>query len=749
MLKTLMASIREYKRAAIATPIIVTGEVVMEVAIPFVTAQLINAIQLGAGLAQLLPYAGVLVCMALASLAFGIGAGLTCSQASCGFAKNLRHDVFAAVQTFSFANIDQFSSSSLVTRLTTDITNVQLAYMMVIRTAVRCPLLLISSIVMAFIMAGPMATVFVIVVPLLGFGLYKVVRTVHPIFRSVFHKYDALNESIEENVTGMRDVKSYVRQDFEKQKFSRAAQDVCRDFTRAEKILALNTPMMNFAVYTVFVVVIQFGSYLIISSRGTLLNVGQFSALTTYGFMILMALMMVSMVFAMIVMAQESAERIVEVIETEPTIKDPANPVTEMKDGSIDFDHVTFNYSEKAEHRALAEIDLHIKSGETLGIMGGTGSAKTSLVNLISRLYDVTEGSVKVGGVDVRDYDLEFLRNNVAVVLQKNVLFSGTIKENLRWGNPNATYDELVEVCKLAQADEFIQTFPQKYDTYIEQGGTNVSGGQKQRLCIARALLKHPKVLILDDSTSAVDTKTDALIREGLASYLPETTKIIIAQRTSSVEHADRILVLDNGHIAGLGTHAELMQTCDIYRDTYESQNRTGEEDEVATAATGAPTETVTAAEASATVEGGAAHEWQQLGRDRFQEHPGRQHPRGPQARRHAPERRGPQEAARQEVRRAHQDAQPSHQDAVPVLSQGASARDLLHRGLGHPVVAAGHLHAARARDRDRHMGIGRLGVRCRAHRLARVHAYRHLLRIAHPELHLDAHHGRYHPGFA
>ena len=623
MLKTLMASIREYKRAAIATPIIVTGEVVMEVAIPFVTAQLINAIQLGAGLAQLLPYAGVLVCMALASLAFGIGAGLTCSQASCGFAKNLRHDVFAAVQTFSFANIDQFSSSSLVTRLTTDITNVQLAYMMVIRTAVRCPLLLISSIVMAFIMAGPMAAVFVIVVPLLGFGLYKVVRTVHPIFRSVFHKYDALNESIEENATGMRDVKSYVRQDFEKQKFSRAAQDVCRDFTRAEKILALNTPMMNFAVYTVFVVVIQFGSYLIISSRGTLLNVGQFSALTTYGFMILMALMMVSMVFAMIVMAQESAERIVEVIETEPTIKDPANPVTEMKDGSIDFDHVTFNYSEKAEHRALAEIDLHIKSGETLGIMGGTGSAKTSLVNLISRLYDVTEGSVKVGGVDVRDYDLEFLRNNVAVVLQKNVLFSGTIKENLRWGDPNATYDELVEVCKLAQADEFIQTFPQKYDTYIEQGGTNVSGGQKQRLCIARALLKHPKVLILDDSTSAVDTKTDALIREGLASYLPETTKIIIAQRTSSVEHADRILVLDNGHIAGLGTHAELMQTCDIYRDTYESQNRTGEEDEVAAAAadaTTAPaaddmsandasTETVTAAEASATMEGGAAHE--------------------------------------------------------------------------------------------------------------------------------------------
>ena len=630
MIKTLMASIREYRRAAVATPIIVTGEVVMEVAIPFVTAQLINVIQAGATLGEMLPYAGVLVGMALASLAFGIGAGITCSQASCGFAKNLRHDVFAAVQRFSFANIDQFSASSLVTRLTTDITNVQLAYMMIIRTAVRCPLLLIAGIVMAFIMAGPMAFVFVVIVPILGFGLYKVVRTVHPIFRSVFHKYDALNESIEENVTGMRDVKSYVRQDYEKQKFGVAAQDVCRDFTRAEKILALNTPMMNFAVYTVFVVVIQFGSYLIISSKGTLLNVGQFSALTTYGFMILMALMMVSMVFAMIVMAQESAERIVEVIETEPTIENPAHPVTEMVDGSIDFDHVTFKYSEKAEHRALADIDLHIKSGETLGVMGGTGSAKTSLVNLISRLYDVTEGSVKVGGVDVRDYDLDYLRNNVAVVLQKNVLFSGTIKENLRWGDPDATYDELVEVCKLAQADEFIQTFPKKYDTYIEQGGTNVSGGQKQRLCIARALLKHPKVLILDDSTSAVDTKTDALIREGLAQYLPETTKIIIAQRTSSVEHADRILVLDNGHIAGLGTHDELMQTCDIYRDTYEQQNRTGAEEDLGDdsvvegeeAAEGAVTEqlpeapatpdgagTVIALEENANPEGGAADE--------------------------------------------------------------------------------------------------------------------------------------------
>ena len=577
---TLKGSIREFKGASIATPIIVSGEVVMEVAIPFVTAQLINSIQAGATLGEMLPYAGVLVAMALASLCFGIGAGVTCSQASCGLAMNLRHDVFAAVQRFSFANIDQFSSSSLVTRLTTDITNVQLAYMMIIRTAIRCPFLLLAGIVMAFIMAGPLALVFVVIVPILGFGLYKVVRTVHPIFRSVFHKYDALNESIEENVTGMRDVKSYVRQDYEKEKFGRAAQDVCADFTRAEKILALNTPMMNFAVYTVFAVTLQFGSYLIISSQGTLLNVGQLSALTTYGFMILMALMMVSMVFAMITMAQESAERICEVLRTEPTIKNPAHPETEMRDGSIDFDNVTFKYFEKAEHRALAEIDLHIKSGETIGVMGGTGSAKTSLVNLISRLYDVTEGSVKVGGVDVRDYDLEFLRNNVAVVLQKNVLFSGTIKENLRWGNPDATYDELVEVCRLAQADEFIQQLPKKYDYYIEQGGTNVSGGQKQRLCIARALLKHPKVLILDDSTSAVDTKTDALIREGLKSYLPEATKIIIAQRVSSVQDADRILVLDNGHVAGLGTHEELLESCPFYRDTYLAQNRTSQEAE-------------------------------------------------------------------------------------------------------------------------------------------------------------------------
>ncbi len=436
---TLGRSIREFRGASVATPIIVSGEVVMEVAIPFVTAQLINSIQAGVTLGQMLPTRAFSWPWRSRRSPSASAPAVTCSQASCGLAMNLRHDVFAAVQRFSFANIDRFSSSSLVTRLTTDVTNVQLAYMMIIRTAIRCPLLLIAGIVMAFIMAGPLALVFVIIVPILGFGLYKVVLTVHPIFRSVFHKYDALNESIEENVTGMRDVKSYVRQDYEKEKFGRAAQDVCADFTRAEKILALNTPMMNFAVYTVFAVTLQFGSYLIISSRGSLLNVGQLSALTTYGFMILMALMMVSMVFAMITMAQESAERICEVLTTEPTIKNPEHPETEMVDGSIDFDHVTFKYSEKAEHRALAEIDLHIKSGETIGVIGGTGSGKTTLVNLISRLYDVDTGTVKVGGVDVRGYDMEALRNQVAVVLQKNVLFSGTILENLRWGNEDAT----------------------------------------------------------------------------------------------------------------------------------------------------------------------------------------------------------------------------------------------------------------------------------------------------------------------
>ena len=471
---------------------------------------------------------------------------------------------------FSFANIDQFSSSSLVTRLTTDITNVQLAYMMIIRTAIRCPLIMICGIVMAFVMGGPLAIVFVIIVPLLGFGLFKVIRTVHPIFRAVFRKYDALNESIEENVTGMRDVKSYVRQDFEKKKFGAAAQDVCADFTRAEKILALNAPMMNFAIDLVFVVVIGFGSWLIISSQGLLLNVGQMSALTTYGFMILMSLMMVSMVFAMITMAQESAERIVEVIETEPTIKNPEHPVTEMKDGSIDFDDVTFMYSEKAEHRALAEIDLHIKSGETLGIIGATGAGKSTIIRLLMRYYDVSEGSVKIDGVDIRDYATSDLRAKFGVVFQNDTLFKDTIRENIRLGR-NLTDEQLLEAARRAQALEFIEE-QGGLDAPVAIKGANLSGGQKQRLLLARALAGDPDILLLDDSSSALDYRTDSKLREEIRLHCADVTKIIIAQRISSIMHAEKIMVLENGNVIGMGTHEELMETCPLYREIGESQ---------------------------------------------------------------------------------------------------------------------------------------------------------------------------------
>ena len=451
-----------------------------------------------------------------------------------------------------------------------------MAYMMIVRAAIRCPLMLVFSFTMAFVMGGRMALIFLLVTPILGIGLFCVIRTVMPLFKRVFKKYDALNNSIQENVQGMRVVKSYVREDYEKKKFAAAAEDVCRDFTQAEKILAFNNPLMQFSLYVVMIFVLSFGSYTIITTRGLALDVGQFSALLTYSFQILSSLMMFSMVFVMITMASESAHRILEVIQEESTLKSPENGLTEVADGSIDFDHVSFKYSEHAERMALTDIDLHIKSGETIGIIGGTGSSKSSLIQLISRLYDATEGCVKVGGRDVRDYDLEALRNQVAVVLQKNVLFSGTIKENLRWGNKNATDAELEEACRLAQADEFIQRFPEKYDTYIEQGGSNVSGGQKQRLCIARALLKKPKVLILDDSTSAVDTKTDALIRKAFREFIPETTKIIIAQRISSVEDADRILVLDGGAISAIGTHEELLETSEIYREVYTSQNKAG-----------------------------------------------------------------------------------------------------------------------------------------------------------------------------
>ena len=576
MYKQLARSIREYKSVSIKAPVFVSLEVLMECIIPFVIAQLVNQIKAGCGFATILQYGAVLLVMAGLSLFFGVLAGKYAATASCGFARNLRKDMFYKIQDYSFQNIDKFSTSSLVTRLTTDITNVQMAYMMIVRAAIRCPLMLVFSFTMAFVMGGRMALIFLLVAPILGIGLFCVIRTVMPLFKRVFKKYDALNNSIQENVQGMRVVKSYVREDYEKKKFTAAAEDVCRDFTQAEKILAFNNPLMQFSLYVVMVFVLSFGSYTIITTRGLALDVGQFSALLTYSFQILSSLMMFSMVFVMITMASESAHRILEVIQEESTLKSPENGLTEVADGSIDFDHVSFKYSEHAERMALTDIDLHIKSGETIGIIGGTGSSKSSLIQLISRLYDATEGSVKVGGRDVRDYDLEALRNQVAVVLQKNVLFSGTIKENLRWGNKNATDAELEEACRLAQADEFIQRFPEKYDTYIEQGGSNVSGGQKQRLCIARALLKKPKVLILDDSTSAVDTKTDALIRKAFREFIPETTKIIIAQRTSSVEDADRILVLDGGAISAIGTHEELLETSEIYREVYTSQNKAG-----------------------------------------------------------------------------------------------------------------------------------------------------------------------------
>ena len=574
IIRTLSHSIREYKKASILTPLLVTVEVIMECAIPFVIANLVNQMQAGCSMDVIVQYGLALLVMAIVSLIFGGAAGATCARASAGFARNLRKDMFYHIQDYSFENIDKFSVSSLVTRLTTDITNVQMAYMMIIRVAIRCPLMLVFSFVMGFVMGGRLAMIFLFTIPLLLIGLFLVIRAATPLFRRVFRKYDALNDSVQENVQAMRVVKSYVREEYEKKKFGAAAENVQKDFTRAERIMALNGPMMQFCVYTGMVFVMSYGSYAVITSRGLDLNVGQMSSMLTYSFQILMSLMMLSMVFTMITMSQESAERIVEVISEESTLHSPENAVTEVRDGSIDFDGVSFKYSKKAERFALSDIDLHIKSGEVIGILGGTGSSKSSLIQLIPRLYDVTEGSVKVGGVDVRRYDLETLRNQVAVVLQKNVLFSGTIKDNLRWGNPGATDEQMVEACKLAQADEFIQLFPDKYDTWIEQGGANVSGGQKQRLCIARALLKKPKILILDDSTSAVDTRTDALIRKGFREFIPETTKIIIAQRVASVQDADRIIMMEGGRITAIGSHDELMKTCKVYRETYESQNR-------------------------------------------------------------------------------------------------------------------------------------------------------------------------------
>ena len=580
MIKRLAGCVREYKKPTILTLIFIVGEAFIETFIPFITAKLVNLIKYNAPMEQVVRIGLFLVLMACLSLCCGGIAGATCAKASTGFARNLRHDIFERVQSFSFENIDRFSSASLVTRMTTDVSNVQMSFMMIIRLAIRCPLMFIFCIVMAFIMGGKLALTFVVVVPVLIFGLMMIARKAMPAFRAVFRKYDRLNESIEENVRAMRVVKGFAREDYEKQKFGAASEDICGDFTHAERIVALNSPLMQLCVYFNMVFIMIVGSKLVITSGGQTIDVGQMSAMLTYGFQILMSLMMISMIYVMLTMSAESAKRICEVLAEEPALRNPENPVTEVKDGSVDFDGVSFKYSTKAKKFALRDIDLHIAAGMTVGILGGTGSSKTTLIQLISRLYDTTEGSVRVGGVDVRDYDMETLRNSVAVVLQKNLLFSGTIKDNLRWGNPDATDEELVAACKLAQADDFVRSFPDSYDTWIEQGGTNVSGGQKQRLCIARALLKKPKVLILDDSTSAVDTRTDALIRAGFKAYIPETTKIIIAQRVASVQDADMIIVMDNGRIAATGTHDELLRSSEIYREVCQQQANGGDNDE-------------------------------------------------------------------------------------------------------------------------------------------------------------------------
>ncbi|MBQ8497414.1 MAG: ABC transporter ATP-binding protein [Clostridia bacterium] len=581
MLKRLSKCIKGYGKETFFSPFFIALEVIIECIIPYVTAELVNYLKNAPVLemATIAKYGILLVVLAIASLSCGVLSGWFCATASCGFAKNLRHDLYYKVQDYSFANIDKFSTSSLVTRLTTDVTNVQQAFMMLIRIAIRAPFMLIFALVMAFIMGGALACIYVALVPVLGLALFFIARKVMPIFKGAFRKYDTLNESVQENIEGIRVVKSFVREDFETEKFKKASGDLAKDFERAEKILALNNPFMQIAINTSMVCVCLFASHLIISTGGKAFDIGNYSGLLTYGIQILSNCMMLSMVFVTMTMSMESARRIVEVLDEESTIKNPENPVMTVENGDITFENVSFKYSEKAEKNALSDINLRIRSGETIGIIGGTGSSKSSLIQMISRLYDATEGTVKVGGVDVRDYDLETLRNEVAVVLQKNVLFSGTIKENLRWGDPNASDEELVRVCKLACADEFVSQFPNGYDTYIERGGTNVSGGQKQRLCIARALLKKPKILILDDSTSAVDTKTDAMIRRAFREEIPGTTKIIIAQRISSVEDADRIIVLEGGRIDGIGSHAELLGTNAIYREVYESQVKGGSEE--------------------------------------------------------------------------------------------------------------------------------------------------------------------------
>lgn len=580
MLKTLGKSVREYKKPALLTPLLVTLEVIMEVVIPLLMANLIDKGIYAGQMNEILKIGVMLVVASLLSLAFGILSGITASKASAGFAKNLRKDLYYKIQDFSFTNIDKFSTSSIVTRLTTDVSYVQMAFQMLTRIVVRTPLMLIFSLIMSFSINAKLALIFLALMPVIGITLYVIMSKAHPIFERVFKKYDVLNNVVEENTNGIRVVKSYLLEESEKKKFGNISNEIYVDFSKAQRLMSLTNPVMQFSMYLAIILISWFGAKIIVTTNMVDLEVGQLTSLITYGIRLLSSLMMLAMLLVMSTMARNSAERIYEILIEKPDLANPKKPIKEVKNGSIEFKNVSFSYVGNKKKECLKNINIKIKSGETVGIIGGIGSGKSTLVSLIPRLYDATEGKVEVGGKDVKQYDIETLRNNVSVVLQKNVLFSGTIKENLKWGDKDATDEEIVEACKLAQADSFIQEFPDKYDTHIEQGGTNVSGGQRQRLCIARALLKKPQILILDDSTSAVDTKTDSLIRKAFKEEIPNTTKIIIAQRIASVQDADKIIVLDNGTVNGIGTHEELLKSNEIYREVYESQVKGGDNDE-------------------------------------------------------------------------------------------------------------------------------------------------------------------------